>query len=112
MKKTPAMISRNETSRLLTRRAALALGAGAAAALCVAPAVLAAPSARRKVVVWAEGSANVDEGSKKVYPQDINTAIAEGLKPLEAQGWEIVKASLADPDQGISDALLASTDVL
>ena len=74
--------------------------------------LLAATPAKRKVVVWSEGSANVDAASKKVYPEDINTAIAEGLKPLAAERWEIVKASLNDPDQGISDALLKSTDVL
>src|SRR5207244_4497636 len=71
-----------------------------------------AASDKRKVVIWSEGTANVDPSSKDVYPQDINTAIAEGLKPLEAAGWQIVKASLNDPDQGISDELLNSTDVL
>jgi trehalose utilization protein len=74
--------------------------------------LLAAAPAGRKVVVWSEGTANVESGSKEVYPNDINTAIAEGLKPLAARGWEIVKATLNEPDQGISDALLNSTDVL
>ena len=37
-------------------------------------------------------------------------AIAEGLKPLEVKGWEIVTASLNDPDQGISDELLDHTE--
>lgn len=69
-------------------------------------------AANRTVVVWSEGTANVDEGSKQVYPKDINAAIAEGLKPLEKEGWSIVIASLKDPDQGISDSLLARTDVL
>lgn len=67
---------------------------------------------KRKVVVWSEGSANVQDNSKKVYPQDINTAIAEGLKPLEAKGWEIIVASFKDPDQGLSDERLNATDVL
>jgi trehalose utilization protein len=100
-----------QLSAPLSRRAALKAGAVAAAGLLVAPQLPAAGNAR-KVVVWSEGTANVDKESKAVYPQDINTAIAEGLKPLAAKGWEIVKASLADPDQGISDALLNSTDVL
>ena len=95
----------------ISRRTALAKGASAAAVVLAAPALLAAQG-KRKVVVWSEGSANVDEGSKKVYPEDINTAIAEGLAPLKARGWEIVKATLGDPDQGISDELLAGTDVL
>ncbi len=95
----------------LSRRAALALTGGAAAGVLVSPSLLAAPGGR-KVVIWSEGTANVDEGSKKVYPEDINTAIAEGLEPLGAKGWQIVKASLNDPDQGVSDDLLGSTDVL
>lgn len=78
----------------------------------LSPELLTAAPTKRKVVVWSEGTANVDPGSKAVYPNDINTAIAEGLKPLETKGWEVVKANLNDPDQGISDALLNSTDVL
>ncbi|MBI5384476.1 MAG: ThuA domain-containing protein [Verrucomicrobia bacterium] len=95
----------------LPRRAALGWGVAATAGVILAPSVFAA-AAKRKVVVWSEGTANVDPGSKKVYPNDINTAIADGLKPLEADGWEIVTASLTQPNQGISDDLLNSTDVL
>lgn len=98
----------------MSRRHALALGAaaGVGVVLSLGSAPVLAASGKRKVVVWSEGTANVDEGSSKVYPKDINTAIAEGLKPLEARGWEIVIASLNQPDQGISAALLESTDVL
>ena len=96
---------------LISRRRALALGAAATAGLIWAPNLIAAPG-KRKVVVWSEGTASVDEGSKQVYPQDINTAIAEGLKPLESKGWQIVIAGLNDPDQGISEERLNSTDVL
>ena len=67
---------------------------------------------RKVVVVWSEGTANVDPASKDVYPDDINTAIAEGLKPLQAKRWDVVKASLNDPDQGLSDELLLRTYVL
>ncbi len=95
----------------LTRREALALGATAAAGVFVSPRLLAAAGSR-KVVVWSEGTANVDPGSKKVYPDDVNTAIAEGLKPLESQDWQVVKASLNDPAQGLTDEQLGSTDVL
>ncbi len=112
MMKSPISNLNTAGSNAISRRSALARGATAAAAVFVAPSLLVAAPGKRKVVVWSEGSANVDEGSKKVYPQDINTAIAEGLTPLEAQGWEIVKATLSDPDQGINDDLLASTDVL
>ncbi len=107
----PQPMSVNAHLPLLSRRTVLALGATAAAGLLTSPALLAAPGAR-KVVVWSEGTANVDEGSKKVYPDDINTAIAEGLQPLRSKGWEIIKSSLNDPEQGITNELLGGTDVL
>ena len=108
----PTASSRTQnTTRAISRRTAILRGATAATGVMWAPSLLAA-SERRKVVVWSEGTANVDPASKKVYPQDINTAIAEGLAPLEGKGWQVVKASLNDPDQGISDELLSSTDVL
>jgi len=97
--------------RTVPRRTALAVGGTAIAGVLVSPHLLAA-AANRKAVVWSEGTANVDPASKDVYPNDINSAIAEGLKPLEASGWQIVKASLNDPDQGFSGELLNSTDVL
>jgi trehalose utilization protein len=89
----------------------LGLSLAAGAGLALVPGLAATPG-RRKVVVWSEGTANVDPGSKKVYPNDVNAAMADGLKPLEAEGWEIVTASLKDPDQGVSEELLKSTDVL
>ena len=99
-------------SKQLSRRSALGLGAAATAGLLVSPRMLSAASGKRTVVVWSEGTANVDPSSKRIYPQDVNTAIAEGLAPLGAKDWEIVKASLNDPDQGVSDELLERTDVL
>jgi len=83
--------------------------AGTSAALCLGSAV-AAEAGTRRVVVWSEGTASVDAGSREVYPKDINTAVAEGLKPLA--GWEIITASLKDPDQGVPEDLLKKTDVL
>jgi len=73
---------------------------GLAAGLCMAQ--------KKTVVVWSEGTA-----PKAVFPNDINGAIAEGLKasPL-MKDWDVVIANLADPDQGISDELLKKTDVL
>lgn len=66
---------------------------------------LGAPRAKPKVVVWSEGTA-----PKNIYPNDVNTAIAEGLKPLK--GWDVVTASINDPEQGLPDAVLSSTSVL
>jgi trehalose utilization protein len=61
--------------------------------------------AAKRVVVWSEGTA-----PKAVYPNDINGAVAEGLACLK--GWEVVRANLADPDQGLSDERLNGCDVL
>jgi len=60
---------------------------------------------KRCVVVWSEGTA-----PKKVYPKDINGAIAEGLACLK--DWEVVTASIGDPEHGLPDALLNRCDVL
>jgi trehalose utilization protein len=61
--------------------------------------------ANRCVVVWSEGTA-----PKEIYPNDINGAVAEGLQKM--RGWEVVKANLSDPDQGLPDSLLNRADVL
>ena len=63
---------------------------------------------KKTVVVWSEGTA-----PKNVYSNDINSAIAEGLRASkEMKDWDVVVASINDPDQGLPDALLAKTDVL
>ncbi|TAN38041.1 MAG: hypothetical protein EPN23_03575 [Verrucomicrobia bacterium] len=66
---------------------------------------LMAADGKRCVVVWSEGTA-----PKNVYPHDINGAVANGLKSLD--GWEVLAASLNDPDQGLPDSLLNRCDVL
>jgi len=80
----------------------LILAAMMAAGLCIN---LSAFAAKRTVVVWSEGTAPQD-----VYPNDINGAIIEGLAGLE--GWDVIKANLSDPDQGLSDERLNKCDVL
>ncbi len=87
----------------LSRRQLLSWGVAAAATVLSRPAL--AQNAPRRVVVWSEGTAPAD-----VYPKDINGAIADGLKSLS--GWEVVVASLNDPDQGFSGSRLEQTDVL
>ena len=61
---------------------------------------------KKCVVVWSEGTA-----PKNVYPNDINGAIAEGLRD-SLKNWEVVTAGLNDPDQGLPDELLNRCDVL
>lgn len=63
------------------------------------------PAVKKCVVVWSEGTA-----PKSVYPHDINGAVAEGLAPLK--DWEVVKADISQPEQGLPDALLNRCDVL
>jgi trehalose utilization protein len=74
----------------------------AVCALCVCAAE------KKTVVVWSEGTA-----PKEIYPDDINGAIAEGLRASDKmKGWEVVAAGINDPDQGLPDALLNRADVL
>ncbi len=78
------------------------------AALVMGVAVCGLAAQKKTVVVWSEGTA-----PKNVYPNDINGAIAEGLRASEQmKEWDVVVANLSDPDQGLSDALLAKADVL
>jgi trehalose utilization protein len=88
----------------LSRRNVLALGAVAAGELLLSKSAPASQPQRR-VLVWSEGTA-----PRSVYPHDINTAVADGLKPL--QGWEIVTATLSDPGQGVPEDSLGKTNVL
>jgi trehalose utilization protein len=63
-----------------------------------------------RVTIWNEGrhektSAKVAE----VYPQGIHGAIAAGLEPY---GFTLRTATLDEPEHGLTDAVLAETDVL
>jgi len=94
----------------MRRRTFLGVGAAAAGGLVLGQrleaAARSAAAAKRTVVVWSEGTAPAN-----VYPKDINTAIAEGLRK-SLRGWDVVVANLSDADQGIPDDLLKKTDVL
>jgi trehalose utilization protein len=78
----------------------------AGAALLGAPLLARAATPPRRVVVWSECTA-----PPHVYPDDINGAIAAGLKPL-LRGWNIETANLFMPEQGCSRASLDRCDVL
>jgi trehalose utilization protein len=78
----------------------------AGAALSCAAQAVPPVGTKRVVVVWSEGTA-----PKDVYPEDINGAIAAGLQAA-LPDWEVVKASLDAPDQGLPAELLARADVL
>lgn len=88
----------------LSRRTILTLGTMAAGHALLCRTAWAEPP-RRRVLVWSEGTA-----PKEVYPNDINAAVAEGLKPLK--DWDVACGTLSDPDQGVSEEALNKTDVL
>jgi trehalose utilization protein len=66
-----------------------------------------------RVTVWNEG---VHESTQPeiaaIYPAGIHGAIAEGLGDLLGTDAEIRTATLADPEHGLSEDVLAATDVL
>lgn len=64
-----------------------------------------------RVTVWNEGRHEKSHASvRAVYPEGLHTAIAEGL---QAHGLMTVRtATLDEPEHGLSEAVLAETDVL
>jgi trehalose utilization protein len=63
-----------------------------------------------RVLVWDE---NPSHASKEIYPNSLRGAIAEGLNGLDSAGELDVKvAHLDDAEQGVTNELLANTDVL
>src|SRR5580700_4354319 len=91
----------------ISRRKLIGSGLATAGVALIGESATAVPWAAgsRKVVVWSEGTA-----PKNIYPNDVNTAIADGLMGLP--NWDVVTASLNDPDQGITDELLNSASTL
>jgi trehalose utilization protein len=88
----------------MKRRAILQAGLAAAAAGLPRWAA-AAPRPSVRVLGWSEGTAPAS-----VYPHDIAGAVADALRA--AGGFTVHTATLADADQGLSDAALGDTDVL
>ena len=63
-----------------------------------------------RVTVWGEHrQERSDEPVRAVYPDGIHTAIAEGLRDA---GFDVGTATLDEPEHGLTDDVLASTDVL
>lgn len=63
------------------------------------------------VTVWNEYlHERNDEAVARIYPEGIHTAIAQGL--MEDDELSVATATLDMPDNGLSDARLAETDVL
>lgn len=63
-----------------------------------------------RVTVWNEfRQERSDAPVRAVYPDGIHAAIADGLR---AAGFDVRTATLDEPEHGLSDAVLAETDVL
>ena len=63
-----------------------------------------------RVTVWNEGRhEKTHEEIRKVYPNGMHTVIAEALK---GAGFTVRTATLDEPEHGLSDEVLAQTDVL
>ncbi len=64
-----------------------------------------------RITVWNEGlHEQRNERVKKVYPVGIHTVIAEGLR--EHGFTDVRTATLSEPQHGLTDEVLASTDVM
>lgn len=65
-----------------------------------------------RVTVWNEyrHERNPKHPASTIYPAGIHAAIAEGLR--DEAGLEVRTATLDEPEHGLTDAVLASTDVL
>ena len=64
-----------------------------------------------RVTVWNEYRHEKEsEEIAAVYPNGIHAAIAEGLE--QAGGFEVRTATLDEPEHGLTDEVLANTDVL
>lgn len=66
-------------------------------------------SAPVRALVWDEHPPHV---SKDIYPNSINHAVAEGIHKFGKDCVEVRTAHLDEPEQGITEAGLAETDVL
>jgi trehalose utilization protein len=63
-----------------------------------------------RVTVWNEfRHEKANEVVKQIYPDGIHNAIA---KPLREAGFEVLTATLDEPEHGLSESVLAATDVL
>lgn len=66
-----------------------------------------------KVLVWNEGVHEQRDASvQAIYPNGIHGAIAEGLAELLGEEVEVSTATLAEPEHGLTEEVLAATDVL
>jgi trehalose utilization protein len=66
-----------------------------------------------RVTVWGEGRhEKADDNVARLYPDGMHAAIAAGVREHLGDAARVKVALLDDPEQGLSEAALAGTDVL
>ncbi|MEV6152370.1 ThuA domain-containing protein [Nonomuraea sp. NPDC052129] len=66
-----------------------------------------------RVTVWGENRhEQIEEHVAKIYPKGMHTTIAEGIEENLADGCVVRTATLDDPEHGLTEEVLADTDVL
>jgi trehalose utilization protein len=66
-----------------------------------------------RVTVWNEFQHEKQHDAvKAIYPKGIHTTIAEGLQELLGKAVKVRCATLDEPEHGLTDAVLAETDVM
>ena len=72
-----------------------------------------AGSGRLRVTVWNENvHERREESVRRIYPQGMHAPIAEGLRREFGQHVTVRVATLDEPEHGLTDDVLAETDVL
>lgn len=66
-----------------------------------------------RVTVWGENlHEQQHEAVQKVYPDGMHTAIADGIREILGENVVVRTATLDQPEHGLTDAVLAETDVI
>ena len=64
-----------------------------------------------RITIWNEFQHEKENGTvRSVYPDGIHQSLARGIGPLG--DFEVRTATLDEPDHGLTEEVLASTDVL
>jgi trehalose utilization protein len=66
-----------------------------------------------RVTVWGENRhEQIEEHVAKIYPDGMHTTIADGIQENLGEGCVVRTATLDDPEHGLTEEVLAQTDVL
>ncbi|MCH7728092.1 MAG: hypothetical protein IH991_16685 [Planctomycetes bacterium] len=71
------------------------------------------PKQRIQVTVWNEFvHERTHDAVRKIYPEGIHSVVAKALKTKLGDSVAVRTATLEEPDHGLTDEVLSSTDVL